>query len=72
MLTLLPTDGRSYRTAKAAIEDLVAGEEFQSLKGTRCTIHMFPQIFERVNCISLFYDTINGGFLELQSMEDIH
>lgn len=69
MITLLPTANRCYRTPDSAIEDLRLGVEFQTVNGITITLSMFPKLLRRTARIVLFYDTINGGEVDVTEIK---
>ena len=68
-MTILPAQGRCYRSAEAAIEDLQNGEDFLTMKGRLITIHHFPELLTHKKRIVLFYDTINGRELDVSDIK---
>lgn len=69
MLTLFPTYGRTYRSKKAAIEDLRNGEQFVTSNGKYLTIKSFPLIRKRFSKILIFYDLINGKVVDVTKVK---
>ena len=70
-VTLVPTNGRSYRTESIAIEDLFNGEQFKLPNGKCCTIKSMPLLLSKFDKVTLFYDVIDGGWLDITNLEEI-
>jgi len=69
LIIIIPSQKRCYRFEHIAIEDLQNGEEFQLRNGKKLTIHDFPKLLARCKTILLFYDTINGGEVDVSAIK---
>lgn len=71
MTMLIPTHGRSYRTQQAAIEDLLAGEQFELPNGKVCTVKSVPFLLTKFPTLTLFYDLIHGHQVEFSDLKEL-